>query len=61
MHLHMQQPDSIDTTERKLIDHAKNNRGINEKEDFLHQIRAKVSVHYCPIGSQIWARTGFDI
>ncbi|XP_075091065.1 protein SCAR3 isoform X2 [Nicotiana tabacum] len=34
-------PDSIDTTGRKLVDHAKNSRGINEKEDFLHQIRAK--------------------
>lgn len=59
MHLHMQQPDSIDTTGRKLVDHAKNSRGINEKEDFLHQIRAKVSGHYCPIGDRICARNWF--
>lgn len=31
----------IDTTGQQFADHAENDRGINEKEDFLHQIRAK--------------------
>ncbi|CAN4084207.1 unnamed protein product [Withania somnifera] len=32
---------STDTTGQQFADHAENGRGINEKEDFLHQIRAK--------------------
>ncbi|CAN4105590.1 unnamed protein product [Withania somnifera] len=31
----------MDTTAKQFADHAENGRGINEKEDFLHQIRAK--------------------
>lgn len=46
----MQQPHSMDTTGQQFADHAVNGRGINEKEDFLHQIRAKVSGHYCRVG-----------
>ncbi|XP_055803236.1 SCAR-like protein 2 isoform X2 [Solanum dulcamara] len=34
-------PHSMDTTGQQFADHAENGRGINEKEDFLHQIRAK--------------------
>lgn len=39
--LKSKQPQSIDTTGQQFADHAGNGRGINEKEDFLHQIRAK--------------------
>ncbi|KAJ8549483.1 hypothetical protein K7X08_033190 [Anisodus acutangulus] len=35
------QPHLIDPTGQLFDDHAENGRGINEKEDFLHQIRAK--------------------
>lgn len=34
-------PHSIDTTGQQFADNAGNDGGINEKEDFLHQIRAK--------------------
>lgn len=37
--LKSKQPHSIDTTGRQY--HAENGKGINEKEDLLHQIRAK--------------------
>ncbi|KAL3345202.1 hypothetical protein AABB24_024243 [Solanum stoloniferum] len=39
--LKSKQPHSIDTTGQHFADHAENGRGNNEKEDFLHQIRAK--------------------
>ncbi|KAJ8545443.1 hypothetical protein K7X08_018026 [Anisodus acutangulus] len=39
--LKIKQPHSIDTTGQQFADHGENGRGINEKEDFLHQIRAK--------------------
>ncbi|KAF3676455.1 Protein SCAR1 [Capsicum annuum] len=39
--LQSKQPHSTDTNGQQFVDHAENGRGINEKEDFLHQIRAK--------------------
>ncbi|XP_059290710.1 SCAR-like protein 2 isoform X1 [Lycium ferocissimum] len=39
--LKSKQPHSIDTTGQQFADHAENGRGVNEKDDFLHQIRAK--------------------